>query len=111
MGSNRDRSRQGDDSLPVVMIIFLHVHARSSFRDHARFFPLGPACPNVFPFPIVSSSFSRLHAVSVRIQPTGDDGNSAATLSVLREFSQAPRNSTVRYIPLICTTALQKDAT
>jgi hypothetical protein len=98
----------------TTFIIVLHAHARFASRGHAHLAHLCLAqfaCPNVFPFPIVSSSFLRLHEVSVRIQATDDDDNPVGALSIHSELSRAPCDSTAHYIPGICTSALHKDAT
>src|ERR1035441_5576915 len=78
--------------LSMGMIIALRGHARVAPRGLAHL-----ACPNVFPSPIVSSFFSRLYGISVRIRATDDDDSPAAALSIHSEFSRNPCNSTARY--------------
>ena len=83
-----------------------HVYPRHGLRGLAHI-----AYPNIFPSPISPSSFPRRGGVSVRNQAIDDDDNPVAAISIHWEFSPALRNSTDRYNPGICTSALHKDAT
>ena len=70
-----------------------------------------PACPNIFPSPIFSSSFVRLCEIYVHIPAIDDYDSPVAVISIHGECSWALCNDIPLYSPGICTSALDKDAT